>query len=57
MTILYSVVSVRSTHSHRIKGDTPIAPNVHQNGKIDIDKVTSGLKGQFVLNVYGFSCL
>lgn len=49
MTVLYSVVSVRSNHSHRIKGDTPIALNVHQNEKIDIDKVTSAPKGQFVL--------
>lgn len=50
MTILYSVVSVRSIHSHRMKGDTPIALNVHQNEKIDIDKVTSAPKGQFILN-------
>lgn len=57
MTILYSLVSVRSIHSHGIKGDTPIALNVHQNEKIDIDKVTSAPKGQFVLNACGFSCL
>lgn len=57
MTILYSVVSVRSIHSHRIKGDTPIALNVHQNGKIDIDKATSALKGQFILNGCSFHLL
>lgn len=57
MTVLYSVVSVRSIHSHRIEGDTPIASNVHQNEKINIDKVTLALKGQFVLNACSFSCL
>lgn len=57
MTILYSVVSVRSIHSHRMKGDTPIALNVHQNEKIDIDKVTSAPKGQFILNGCSFLLL
>lgn len=56
MTILYSVVSVRSIHSHRMKGDTPVALNVRQNEKIDIDKVTLAPKGQFVLNACSFSC-
>lgn len=57
MTILYSVVSVRSIHSHRMKGNTPIALNVHQNEKIDIDKVTSAPKGQFILNGRSFLLL
>lgn len=57
MTILYSIVSVRSIHSHRMKGDTPIALNVHQNEKIDIDKVTSAPKGQFILNGCSFLLL
>lgn len=57
MTILYSVVSVRSIHSRRMKGDTPITLNVHQNEKIDIDKVTSAPKGQFILNGCSFPLL
>jgi len=57
MTILCSLMSLRSTRSHRIEVDTAVALNAHQNEKIDIDKVTSAPKGQFILNACSFSYL
>lgn len=57
MTLLCSLMSLRSTRSHRIEVDTAVALNAHQNEKIDIDKVTSAPKGQFILNACSFSYL